>query len=86
MITDVRILWPEPIFGHSMGGLDLAFNWAGGKILAFCEIDAYCQRVLRKHWPDTPIFGDIRGLTREVIEDAGISPAIDVIYGGFPCQ
>ena len=28
-----------------IGGIDLAFTWAGGHILAFCEIDNYCQKV-----------------------------------------
>ena len=64
----------------------MAFTWAGGHILAFCEIDKYCQKILRKHWPDVPIFSDIHELSREVIENAGISTAIDIIYGGFPCQ
>ena len=68
-----------------IGGMDLAFTWAGGKILAFCEIDAYCQKVLHKHWPDTPIFGDVHKLTKEVICNAGIFQTVDVIYGGFPC-
>ena len=69
-----------------IGGIDLAFTWAGGHILAFCEIDKYCQKVLRKHWPDVPIFPDIHEINREVIKNAGISQTIDIIYGGFPCQ
>lgn len=68
-----------------IGGLDIAFEQAGGKILAFCEVDLYCQKVLRKHWPDVPIFGDIRQLSKEVIENEGIRQTIDIIYGGFPC-
>lgn len=63
-----------------IGGLDLAFEWAGGEISAFCEIEPYCQKILRKHWPDVPVFEDIRELKGS---DAG---AVDVIYGGFPCQ
>lgn len=64
----------------------MAFNWAGGNILAFCEIDTYCQKVLRKHWPDVPIFTDVREINREVIRNAGISKTVDIVYGGFPCQ
>ena len=60
-----------------IGGIDLAFNWAGGNILAFCEIDPFCQKVLHKHWPDVPIFGDIRKLTREVIMSALRNPKYD---------
>lgn len=43
-----------------IGGLDLAFEWAGGTVAAMCEIDPFCQKVLRKHWPDVPLFGDRR--------------------------
>lgn len=32
----------------------------------FCEIDPFCQAVLKKHWPNATIYGDIRdvGLAR----------------------
>lgn len=63
-----------------IGGLDLAFEWAGGYVSAMCEIEPYCQMILRKHWPDIPIFDDIRRLKGS---DVG---AVNVIYGGFPCQ
>ena len=63
-----------------IGGLDLAFEWAGGEVLAMCEIEPYCRKVLHKHWPDVPLFEDIRELKGT---DVG---AVDVIYGGFPCQ
>ena len=63
-----------------IGGLDLAFEWAGGRVSAMCELDSYCRRVLRRHWPDVPLFEDIRELKGS---DVG---AVDVIYGGFPCQ
>src|SRR5262249_39831862 len=29
----------------------------------------YCQRVLRKHWPDVPIWGDVRELSAETLAD-----------------
>lgn len=53
--------------------------------VAFCEIEKYPQSILKKHWPDVPIFKDIRKLNKEVLNDAGIK-SIDVICGGFPCQ
>lgn len=43
------------------------------------EIDPYASAVLRKHWPDVPNHGDIRGI------DARVSRP-DVLCGGFPCQ
>ena len=63
-----------------IGGLDLAFEWAGDHVAAMCEIQPYCQKILKKHWPLVPIFGDIKELTEK---DVG---AVDIIYGGFPCQ
>ena len=63
-----------------IGGLDLAFEWAGGQVAAMCEINPYCRKVLKKHWPDVPLFGDIKEL------NAKSAGAVDIIYGGFPCQ
>lgn len=63
-----------------IGGLDLAFEWAGGEVVAMCEIDPYCQKVLRKHWPKIPIFGNVKELKGSDIK------AVEIIYGGFPCQ
>ena len=42
-----------------IGGLDLAFEWAGGQVVAMCEIEPFCQKVLHKHWSNIPIFDDI---------------------------
>lgn len=65
-----------------IGGLDLAFEWAGGgrqRVSAMCEIEPYCQKVLRKHWPNVLLFEDIRELRGS---DVG---AVDVVYGGPYC-
>jgi DNA (cytosine-5)-methyltransferase 1 len=53
--------------------------------VAFCEIEAYPRKVLAKHWPDVPIYDDVRTLTKERLDKDGIG-SIDVICGGFPCQ
>jgi DNA (cytosine-5)-methyltransferase 1 len=63
-----------------IGGFSLGLERAGMRTVAFCEIDPYCRAVLRKHWPDVPIFEDVRTLTAA---DVG---GVDVICGGFPCQ
>jgi DNA (cytosine-5)-methyltransferase 1 len=67
-----------------IGGFSLGLERAGMHTVAFCEIDKYCQRVLAKHWPNVPCYGDIRELTAERLRTDGIS--VDVICGGFPCQ
>lgn len=65
-----------------IGGFSYGLEMTGGfKTVAFCEIDPFCQKVLRKHWPSVPIFEDIKELHRE-----DISETIDIIVGGFPCQ
>jgi len=68
-----------------IGGLDLAAEWAGMSTVAFCERDPFCQKVLAKHWPTVPIFGDIHELTSQSLRDRGVE-RIDIISGGFPCQ
>lgn len=63
------------------GGFTLAGEMAGGyETVAFCEIDRHAQKVLRKNWPDVPLFDDVTKLKGV---DVG---AVDVITGGFPCQ
>lgn len=64
-----------------IGGDSLAAKWAGFKTVLFVEIDGYCQKVLKKHWPDVPIVGDIRGFDGREYRDT-----ITLITGGFPCQ
>lgn len=51
-----------------IGGFSLAAQWVWGdelEIVAFCEIDKFCQKVLRKHWPNVPIIEDVRDVTLE---------------------
>jgi len=63
-----------------IGGFDLGLERAGGfKTIALCEIDPFCQQVLRKHWPDARHRGDVLMCIFERGE-------ADVIVGGFPCQ
>ena len=62
-----------------IGGFSLGLERAGMTTVAFCEIDPFCRRILRKHWPDTPIYEDIRTLN-------GVEYEPDIICGGYPCQ
>ena len=64
-----------------IGGFSLGLERTGGfETVAFCEIDPFCQKVLKKHWPDVPIFEDVRELTADAIGP------VDIITGGYPCQ
>ena len=69
-----------------VGGFDLALERAGVKVVASVEIDKKAQEVLRRHFPDSTIFGDITGVTGEQLRAAGFDPANGIITGGFPCQ
>jgi DNA (cytosine-5)-methyltransferase 1 len=69
-----------------IGGFSLGLEKTEGfKTVAFCEIDKDAQKVLRKHWPETPVFGDISKLNSFGLYER-INDKIDIIAGGFPCQ
>jgi DNA (cytosine-5)-methyltransferase 1 len=68
-----------------IGGFSLGLERAGMETVAFCEIEDYPRKVLAKHWPNIPIYDDVRTLTKERLDSNGIG-SIDVICGGFPCQ
>jgi len=66
-----------------IGGFSLAADWVwenDHKIIGFCEIDKFCQKVLKKHWPGVPIYDDIKKL------DGKQFGTVDLLTGGFPCQ
>jgi len=63
-----------------IGGMDLGLERAGFTIVAQCEQDPFCRRVLAKHWPGVPCFEDVCTL------EPGSVGAVDCICGGFPCQ
>ena len=48
-----------------IGGFSLGLERAGMRTVAFCEIDPYCRKVLARHWPDVPVYDDVRTLTGE---------------------
>ena len=63
-----------------IGGFALAADrvWPGIRHV-FCDNEPFAQEVLKKHWPEAPIYGDIRTLKWK-----GGRPFI--LTGGFPCQ
>lgn len=67
-------------FFAGIGGFDIGFENVGFKTNFLCEINPYCQSVLKTHWPNVPLEGDIAKLGAASIPDA------DVWCGGFPCQ
>lgn len=67
-------------FFSGIGGFDLGFERAGYQVVLQCEIDPHCQQVLKRHWPDVPLYDDICTLDPREIPDA------DVWSAGWPCQ
>ena len=68
-----------------IGGFSLGLERTGGfETVAFCEIEPFPRKVLAKHWPNVPVYEDVRTLTAERLAADGIG--VDVICGGFPCQ
>jgi DNA (cytosine-5)-methyltransferase 1 len=63
-----------------IGGIDLGLERAGMTCKWQVEIDEYCRKVLTKHWPSVPKYGDIRTISGDELE------RVDLIAGGFPCQ
>jgi DNA (cytosine-5)-methyltransferase 1 len=69
-----------------IGGFDLGFERSFKKHSIDCkiawqvEIDEYCKKILRKHWPGTKIYSDVRDITKNNVSH------VDILIGGFPCQ
>ena len=64
------------------GGFSLAAQqvWhEDHNIHSFIEIDKFCQKVLKKHWPDVSIISDIKDYKHD-------GTTIDLLTGGVPCQ
>jgi len=63
-----------------IGGFELGFESAGFKTVFQCEKDAFCQKILEKHWPKVKRATDIKEL------DPAVIPVSDAWTAGFPCQ
>lgn len=64
-----------------IGGFDLAAEWAGWTNMFNCEINGFCRKVLKYHFPNAQQYADIRTTDFTVWRGR-----IDVLTGGFPCQ
>jgi len=77
MESEIRVL---DLFS-GIGGFSLGLERAGPfRTVAFCEREPFPQAVLRKHWPEVPIYDDVRTIPTDELG------RIDLICGGFPCQ
>jgi DNA (cytosine-5)-methyltransferase 1 len=60
-----------------IGGFAIAAAANGFKTIGFSETDSYATKILKRHWPDVPNYGDVRNVR-------GVRA--DLVTGGFPCQ
>lgn len=68
-----------------IGGFSLGLERTGGfRTVAFCEIEPFCREILKKNWPEVPIYEDVKTISEKQLSTDGIT--VDVICGGFPCQ
>jgi DNA (cytosine-5)-methyltransferase 1 len=95
--------WPVPVEGYEgkptvlslfsgVGGFDLGLERAGFRIVAQCDNDPFCNKVLAKHWPGVTRYDDVRRISHALFaggRDANADtahPAPSLVCGGFPCQ
>ena len=62
------------------GGMSLGLEMAGWRCVAHAEIEPHARAVLRHHWPDVPLFGDVSQL------DGRQFKGVTMLTGGSPCQ
>ncbi|BAQ85823.1 putative methylase [uncultured Mediterranean phage uvMED] len=64
-----------------IGGIDLGLEATGYfETVQFVEYDPYCQHILKRHWPNVSVWGDVKTF------DPDSCGEIDCIVGGYPCQ
>ena len=65
-----------------IGGLEagLVRGLGDATVVWQVELDAWCRRVLEKHYPNAKRFDDVRRVGADELEP------VDLICGGFPCQ
>lgn len=64
-----------------IGACELAATWMGWENLFSCEIDEFCNKVLKHHYPKATHYGNIFEQ-----DFRGWRGRIDVLTAGFPCQ
>jgi DNA (cytosine-5)-methyltransferase 1 len=62
------------------GGMSLGLETAGWRCVAHAEIEPHARAVLRHHWPDVPLYGDVAEL------DGTQFRGVTMVTGGSPCQ
>lgn len=64
-----------------IGGFDIAAKWVGWENIFNCEINEFCRKILKYHFPNAEQYKDITKT-----DFSKWNGQIDVLSGGFPCQ
>jgi len=64
-----------------IGGFDLAAQNVGFENVFHCEINPFCQTILKYYWPNAKTYTDIKQTDFTIWRGQ-----IDILTGGFPCQ
>ncbi len=65
-----------------IGGFEVGLerSISNSKTVWQIEQNPFCQKILRKHWPDAKIYDDVREVGAHNLEP------VDIFCAGFPCQ
>ncbi len=63
-----------------IGGVEQVLESVGVQTVAMCEIDPFCQDILKQHFPETTMYGDVYDF------DATRYLGIDILVVTPPCQ
>lgn len=66
---------------EGIGGFSIASSWMGWETIAWCEINNFCQKILKYHFPNARQHEDIKQTDFSVYRGFN-----GILTGGFPCQ
>lgn len=78
---DELITYTHASLFSGIGGFDLAASWMGWNNAFHCEINPFCQKILKYHFPESESYEDITKTDFRKWKGK-----VDVLSGGFPCQ
>ena len=65
-----------------IGGFTLAAEWAGFQTIGFAEIEPFCCKILKQHWPHIKNYGSVDNA--ESFRE--LRGRVTVLSAGVPCQ
>ena len=68
-----------------IGGFSVGLERTGGFVtIAFCEINLWCRKVLKKHWPSVQLFEDITQISQPMSSLVGFLAKMSATQGNAP--